>query len=78
MFQFYPEDDAQMDFILSNAIKAGFTGGLVIDFPNSQKAKKYFLCLFAGSAIGQPQPALPPGLDQETGNGVTSTNRTYN
>jgi len=27
-------------------MKAGFTGGLVIDFPNSTKAKKYVWFLF--------------------------------
>lgn len=26
-------------------LRAGFTGGLVIDYPNSTKAKKYYLCL---------------------------------
>ena len=29
-------------------MKNGFTGGLIIDFPNSNKAKKYFLFLMAG------------------------------
>jgi 18S rRNA (guanine1575-N7)-methyltransferase len=32
------------------ALRCGFTGGMVIDFPNSAKAKKYFLCLFAGQS----------------------------
>lgn len=26
-------------------LRAGFTGGLVVDYPNSTKAKKYYLCL---------------------------------
>jgi len=29
-------------------MKCGFSGGMVVDFPNSTKAKKFFLCLFAG------------------------------
>lgn len=29
-------------------MKNGFTGGVIIDYPNSQKAKKYFLFLIAG------------------------------
>ena len=29
-------------------MKNGFTGGLIIDFPNSKKAKKYYLFLMAG------------------------------
>ena len=34
--------------ITSAAMKSGFTGGLIVDFPNSKKAKKYFLFLMAG------------------------------
>jgi len=29
-------------------MKNGFTGGLIVDYPNSKKAKKYFLFLMAG------------------------------
>ena len=34
--------------ITSAAMKNGFTGGLIVDFPTSKKAKKYFLFLMAG------------------------------
>lgn len=34
--------------ITSAALKNGFTGGLIVDYPNSQKAKKYYLFLMAG------------------------------
>lgn len=34
--------------ITSAAMKSGFSGGLVIDYPNSAKAKKYYLVLEAG------------------------------
>lgn len=34
--------------ITSIAMKNGFTGGLIVDFPNSKKAKKYYLFLMAG------------------------------
>ena len=34
--------------ITAAAMKNGFTGGLIVDFPNSNKAKKYFLNLSAG------------------------------
>ena len=37
MFQFYPENDAQVELVVSQAMRAGFTGGLVVDFPNSTK-----------------------------------------
>jgi len=34
--------------ITSAAMKNGFTGGMIIDYPNSRKAKKYYLFLMAG------------------------------
>ena len=40
-------------------MKAGFGGGVVIDYPNSSKAKKIFLCLFCGLV----PKTLPQGLD---------------
>ncbi|KAJ7273335.1 methyltransferase [Mycena rebaudengoi] len=49
--------------ITSIAQKAGFGGGLVVDYPNSKKAKKVFLCLFVGGGSGAHQ--LPEGLDGE-------------
>ena len=39
---------AQMELITTAAMKAGFAGGLVVDYPNSTKAKKFFLCLYCG------------------------------
>lgn len=57
VFQFYPETAAQIEMISGCAMKSGFSGGLVIDYPNSTKAKKYYLCLFAGgSDTSLPQP----------------------
>lgn len=41
-------------------MRAGFYGGVVVDFPNSSKAKKYFLVLMTG---GNQQ--LPAGLGTE-------------
>ncbi|KAJ1559253.1 hypothetical protein HK405_011387 [Cladochytrium tenue] len=48
---------------MAAAMRAGFSGGLVVDYPNSTRAKKFFLCLFAGTAGSQQQ--LPKGLDGE-------------
>jgi hypothetical protein len=31
----------KLELITQQAMKAGFTGGVVVDFPNSTKAKKY-------------------------------------
>jgi 18S rRNA (guanine1575-N7)-methyltransferase len=50
-----------MELVTAAAIRNGFTGGLVVDFPESTKAKKYFLCLFAGNP---PEGySVPKGLD---------------
>lgn len=32
MFQFYPENSEQIELIVSSSVKAGFFGGLVVDF----------------------------------------------
>jgi len=61
IFQFYPETPQQMELITTQAMKAGFSGGLVVDYPNSTKAKKIFLCLFAG----EPSYDLPTGKSEE-------------
>lgn len=57
MFQFYPENSCQVELITAQAMKSGFTGGLVVDYPNSTKAKKFFLVLLTGG-----QQTLPPAL----------------
>jgi hypothetical protein len=61
------------------ARKAGFGGGVVVDYPNSKKARKVFLCLMVGSGkyastVGNLEDGmdvdaqgLPKGLDGEEG-----------
>jgi 18S rRNA (guanine1575-N7)-methyltransferase len=46
--------------ITSIAQRAGFGGGLVVDYPNSNKAKKVFLVLIVGSG-----GHVPKGLEGE-------------
>ncbi|GAA5825086.1 hypothetical protein JCM3770_004732 [Rhodotorula araucariae] len=68
VFQFYPESDEQVTFIMTQATRAGFGGGLCVDYPNSSKKKKFYLILFAGQPIvgGKPQAiAVPEGLRDE-------------
>lgn len=36
-------------------MKAGFYGGVVIDYPHSTKAKKYFLVLMTGENMPLPK-----------------------
>ena len=64
VFQFYPENSAQVELITQQAMKAGFGGGVVVDYPNSSKAKKMFLVLFTGGIHSQQ---LPKGLSEESG-----------
>ncbi|XP_011208199.1 probable 18S rRNA (guanine-N(7))-methyltransferase [Bactrocera dorsalis] len=55
VFQFYPENADQIEMVTSQAMKAGFYGGLVVDYPNSTKAKKYFLVLMTGGTTPMPK-----------------------
>ncbi|TFK42420.1 S-adenosyl-L-methionine-dependent methyltransferase [Crucibulum laeve] len=64
VFQFYPSSDDQIQLITSIAQKAGFGGGIVVDYPNSKKARKVFLCLYVGGG-GAVQQQLPKGLEGE-------------
>ncbi|GBE82260.1 18S rRNA (guanine(1575)-N(7))-methyltransferase [Sparassis crispa] len=63
VLQFYPTSDDQIQLITSIAQKAGFGGGIVVDYPNSNKARKVFLCLFVGGGGGSQQ--MPKGLEDE-------------
>nr|XP_018263148.1 bud site selection protein [Kwoniella dejecticola CBS 10117]OBR85306.1 bud site selection protein [Kwoniella dejecticola CBS 10117] len=57
IFQFYPSSDDQVQMIVSAAQRAGFGGGLVVDYPNSKKARKMYLCLMVG------QQEIPKALN---------------
>jgi len=45
VLQFYPETAEQAILISECAAKVGFAGGIVVDYPNSAKAKKHYLVL---------------------------------
>lgn len=49
------------------ANRAGFGGGLVVDYPNSKKAKKYYLVLQAGQADQKAKLPRALGVDTEQG-----------
>lgn len=63
VLQFYPENTEQHEFIWNSAAKAGFKGGTVVDFPNSQKRKKYYLVLFCGEQMANQE--LPQAMMEE-------------
>jgi len=49
-------------------MKNGFTGGLIIDYPNSKKKKKYFLFLTAGYSedlYNEAKEVIMPGAIME-------------
>ncbi|XP_012287430.1 probable 18S rRNA (guanine-N(7))-methyltransferase [Orussus abietinus] len=64
VFQFYPENGDQIELVTTHATKAGFFGGVVVDFPNSTKAKKFFLVLMTGGS--QPLPKALGESDDKT------------
>lgn len=45
VLQFYPETAEQAVLISEAATRVGFAGGVVVDYPNSAKAKKHYLVL---------------------------------
>lgn len=49
------------------AMKVGFSGGLVVDYPHSTRAKKYYLCLMVGSPVGGALPRALEGDDSRIG-----------
>nr|UTI93960.1 18S rRNA (guanine-N(7))-methyltransferase [Pteroceltis tatarinowii] len=48
VFQVYPENIDQRVLILSYAMRAGFAGGVVVDYPHSAKKRKEYLVLTCG------------------------------
>lgn len=62
--QFYPETASQVEMITAAALRSGFGGGLVVDFPHSAKAKKHFLVIYAGLSGDMPTQ-IPKGLQGE-------------
>ena len=65
-FQFYPEGTQQIELISNAAMKCGFNVGLIVDYPNSSKARKYYLYMVAGwSAEGSLIPNALTEYDEE-------------
>ncbi|KAH7103898.1 williams-Beuren syndrome critical region protein 22 [Auriculariales sp. MPI-PUGE-AT-0066] len=68
ILQWYPSSDDQIAMVTTAARKAGFGGGVVVDYPNSKKARKVFLCLFVGSGNnGNQVPQALDGDDDDDG-----------
>ena len=54
VLQFYPETSEHAILISECAAKVGFAGGIVVDYPNSTKAKKHYLVLSFERAFKAP------------------------
>jgi 18S rRNA (guanine1575-N7)-methyltransferase len=70
VLQFYPESAEQAALISQAASRVGFAGGIVVDYPNSSRAKKVYLCLSFERSY-----TLPTALGTEGTGGVTVVNR---
>ena len=67
--QFYPENDAQAALIAAAAQRAGFAGGVVVDFPRSTKARKHYLCLSTERRYRAPDARDAAGAPRRRGGG---------
>mmetsp|Transcript_8019 Transcript_8019/g.8870 ORF Transcript_8019/g.8870 Transcript_8019/m.8870 type:complete len:304 (+) Transcript_8019:185-1096(+) len=65
VLQFYPETAEQAVLIGECATRVGFAGGIVVDYPNSAKAKKHYLVLSFDRTTKHQQNAK--GLDGSLG-----------
>ena len=65
ILQFYPENQTQLNFIMSMAKKAGFNGGLIVDYPENIKNTKYYLYLVNGPFDTNN---LPVGINNNNNN----------
>ena len=55
VLQFYPEEPSHLEMLRSAAVEAEFTGGLVVDYPRSERSKKLYLVLVAPQQRPQQQ-----------------------
>ena len=78
VLQIYPENGLQAESLTTAAMRAGFSGGLVVDFPHSTRAKKYFLVLMVGGMAAVPEPKGFSGeVSDEEGGTVSVAGRAH-
>ncbi|KAK8282426.1 hypothetical protein V6Z11_D08G026400 [Gossypium hirsutum] len=63
VLQVYPENLAQRELILSYAMRSGFAGGMVVDYPHSTKKRKEYLVLTCGPP--SVSSAVPSGKGED-------------
>lgn len=70
VLQFYPETAEQAILISETATKVGFAGGVVVDYPNSAKAKKHYLVLSFDRSQRQRKESAALMMKDGTGQGT--------
>lgn len=65
VLQFYPETADQAVLISETATKVGFAGGVVVDYPNSAKAKKHYLVLSFDRSAAQRARGVGAGEESQ-------------
>ncbi|KAL4449904.1 hypothetical protein ABPG74_015023 [Tetrahymena malaccensis] len=65
VLQFYPDGAQQLEMITTAAMKCGFGGGVIVDYPNSAKAKKLYLVIQAGGDTREQNIVMMNGLEDE-------------
>jgi 18S rRNA (guanine1575-N7)-methyltransferase len=70
VFQFYPENSEQLNLITSTAMRCGFNGGILVDFPNSTKARKVFLVIYTGQPPKKQMRARTGDSDDDSDDDV--------
>lgn len=68
VLQFYPETAEQAVLISECATAVGFGGGIVVDYPNSAKAKKHYLVLSCDRTSRKQLPKSMTGGDEQMSN----------
>ncbi|KAI8528743.1 hypothetical protein RHMOL_Rhmol12G0170900 [Rhododendron molle] len=66
VLQVYPESLAQRELILGFAMRAGFAGGVVVDYPHSTKKRKEYLVLTCGPPSLTTVTPKAKGEDEES------------
>jgi 18S rRNA (guanine1575-N7)-methyltransferase len=65
VFQFYPANTHQTAMISTIATRCGFGGGVIVDYPHSSRARKYYLVIYAGLAPAGYRPPRPLGEEED-------------
>ncbi|KAL3926697.1 MAG: hypothetical protein SGBAC_013370 [Bacillariaceae sp.] len=75
VLQFYPETAEQAVLISECATAVGFGGGVVVDYPNSTKAKKHYLVLSCDRTSRKQVQQSMSSVEEQTHVSVSASSR---